>query len=280
MKTYPSDTSPDAEQVLLRLLRQKSPSERAVMALRHSSEVLRNAKRAIKRVHPEFTEPQIGHRFIQLHYGQELASIVNKAGGSVMDGAIDLVEALRPVLQELDRLGVRYNIGGSVASSIHGAGRSTLDVDVGAELNEATAIELIAALQNDFYISQPAVLDAVRRRSCFNLIHLATSFKIDIFVSQDRAFDRSVLERATIASLGGPNPLSARVATAEDVILLKLEWYRLGNETSQRQWDDVTRVAKLQGDRLDRPYLLRWANELGVTGLLERLLTEVEPYGK
>ena len=67
------------------------------------------------------------------------------------------------------------------------------------------------------------------------------------------------------------------IATAEDIILLKLEWYRLGNETSERQWSDLTTVAKLQGDRLDRDYLHRWSTELGVSDLVERLVSEVDP---
>lgn len=189
-----------------------------------------------------------------------------------MDGGVDMVEALRPVLDELSRLAVRYYVGGSLASSSHGAARSTLDADVVAELDETAALHLIAALQADYYISQQAVLAAVRAHSCFNLIHLATSFKIDLFVSRNREFDRSVLERATLETLGDRNLLLARVATAEDIILLKLEWYRLGNEASQRQWSDLVQVVRLQGDRLDREYLAHWAGRLGVADLLQRLL--------
>jgi len=108
----------------------------------------------------------------------------------------ELVQALHPVVDELARLNVRHYVGGSVASSIHGAGRSTLDVDVVAELDEATAISLIGALQSEFYVSKKTVLEAVRRRSCFNPIHLPTSFKVDVFVSQGREFDRCVQGRA------------------------------------------------------------------------------------
>lgn len=271
----PTDTSADAEQVQLRLLREKSPSERAGMALRHSAEIIRLAKRAIQRVNPEFTESETGCRFIELQYGEELAKAVNEAGGSRMDHAIDMVDALRPVLHELDRHGVRYYIGGSIASSSHSVGRSTLDADVLTELDEASARSLVAALQDNYYVSRPEALDAVRRRSSFNLICLATSFKIDIFVSQNRPFDRSALDRAMTEPLGEANPLLASVATAEDIVLLKLEWYRLGNETSQRHWDDVTQVVKLQGDRLDQEYLHRWAEKLGVTELLARLLSQL-----
>jgi hypothetical protein len=274
-RTSLTDTTADAERVQLELLRERPPSERVAIALRHSAEMIRLAKRAIERISPEFTERQVGRRFIELQYGEELAQAVDEAGGSKMDQAIDLVDALRPVLHELDRLGVRYYVGGSVASSSHGAGRSTLDADVVAELEEASALSLISALHGTYYVSRQAALEAVQRRACFNLICLANSFKIDIFVSRDRDFDRAALERAETEMLGAANPLSARVATAEDVVLLKLECYRLGNEASQRQWDDVTQVVKLQGNRLDRQYLHHWAKELGVGDLLERLMSEV-----
>ena len=188
----------------------------------------------------------------------------------------ELVQALSPLVSELIRLGVRHFVGGSIASSIHGAARSTLDVDVVAEIDEAAGLQLIASLQDDYYISKEAVLEAVQRCGCFNLIHYATSFKVDVFVNKGREFDRSVQDRAVNESIGDVGALSIPVATAEDIILSKLEWYRLGNETSQRQWSDLTLVVKLQGDRLDRDYLNRWATELGVADLLDRLLSQLQ----
>jgi len=270
------DTTLDAEEVQFRLLRQKSPAQRAGLAVRLTSEVVRAARRSIARTHPELTKQQVGRVFIELHYGLLVDGPEGAPEGEAMHDESELVRALRPVVEELLRLGVRHYVGGSIASSIHGAPRSTLDVDVAAELDEAAALRLIQALQNDYYVSRPAVLEAVRRRASFNVIHLATSFKIDVFVSQDRDFDRSVQGRAATEVLGEGSPLSARVASAEDVVLLKLEWYRLGNESSERQWSDITQVGKLQGDRLDREYLRRWADDLGVADLLDRLWQEIE----
>ena len=117
--------------------------------------------------------------------------------------------------------------------------------------------------------------EAVQRKSCFNLLHLATSFKIDVFVSRDREFDRSVQSRASAVMLGETEPFAARVVSAEDIILTKLEWYRRGNCISERQWNDVTQVAKLYGPRLDRDYLRHWAGELGLTDLRDQLLPAV-----
>jgi hypothetical protein len=74
----PSDTTPDAEEMQLRLLREKSPAERAIIAVRLSSELANASKRAIARAHPELTARQVEHLFIELHYGRELADAVRR----------------------------------------------------------------------------------------------------------------------------------------------------------------------------------------------------------
>jgi len=192
-----------------------------------------------------------------------------------MQAASELVQALGPVVAELNRLNVRYYVGGSVASSHHGAARSTLDVDINAELDDATAMHFIAAMQPEFYVSEVAVRDAIKRRSCFNLLHYATSYKVDIFVSKNRQFDQSVLSRAVESMLGDPVAISVRMATPEDIILLKLDWFRLGDFASERQWNDLTQVTKLHGQRLDSAYLQHWVNELGLHELWKMLMSEI-----
>ncbi len=103
----------------------------------------------------------------------------NIFGNVNVSDADDLVLALRPVAQALQSLGVRFYVGGSVASSFHGAVRSTMDVDLVCELAEADVPMLLSRLGDDYYASEPAIRDAIRRKSCFNLIHLPTSFKVD-----------------------------------------------------------------------------------------------------
>lgn len=188
----------------------------------------------------------------------------------------DLLAALEPVVDALERLGVRYQVAGSVASSVHGMARSTMDVDVVAELEDSHVGELVRSLQGDYFIDENQVRAAVRDRASFNLIHQATIMKIDVFLPKQRLYDRQALARGideTIAE--DPESRSIRFAAAEDVILAKLEWYRLGNETSERQWADVLGILRVQRDRLDVAYLRRWAVELGVEDLLARALGEV-----
>ncbi len=180
------------------------------------------------------------------------------------------------VADELNALGVTYAIGGSFASAVHGVMRATMDADIVAELRPEHVESLAQALGDTFYADAEMMRDAVRRHSSFNIIHLETMFKVDIFVSRPRAFDRSQLARRQLHLLSAEPERYAYITTAEDIILAKLEWYRMGGAVSERQWRDVVGVLKVQGDRLDRDYMHRMAAELNILALLEQAIEEAE----
>lgn len=146
----------------------------------------------------------------------------------------DLTAALEPVDRVLRGLGVAYYVGGSIASSYHGAARSTMDVDIVCDLRRDHVETFIKLLGNEFYCSSTAILSAIDRQSCFNLIHLDTSFKVDVFILRARPFDRASMQRAKIGLLTTAPDFSAPIATAEDTIIAKLEWYRATGETCLR----------------------------------------------
>jgi hypothetical protein len=183
----------------------------------------------------------------------------------------DLLDALAPVVSALERLGVEYSVVGSVASSAHGVARSTIDADIVADLPAAAVDALVADLERDYYVDRDAALDAVTRRTMFNVIHLATMIKVDVYVLTERAYDRSSFSRrAPGRLLDRPDARSYQMDSPEDTVLHKLEWYRAGGEVSDRQWSDVVGIIEVQGDALDRDYLDRWAAVLGVEDLLAR----------
>lgn len=191
-----------------------------------------------------------------------------------MSDSDGLIDALIPVVTALQRLGIPHYVCGSIASSFHGAARSTMDVDLVAELSSEKISDFVSCFGEEFYLSEAAVQDAVRRRSCFNLIHLPSSFKVDIFVSRERPFDQESMRRARLERLGDSQSVLIRIATAEDTIVGKLELFRLTNETSERQWDDVSRLIQLLGDAADVGYLHRAVESVGVADLLQRLLSQ------
>lgn len=188
----------------------------------------------------------------------------------------DLLAALAPVVDTLGTLGVRYQVGGSVASSIYGMARATMDVDLVADLRPEHVDQLVASLEEDYFVDEEMIRRALGERSSFNLIHLATLLKVDVFVPAERPYDEEALQRGRFDTLvDEPGARKVCVASPEDIILRKLEWYRLGDETSERQWADLLGVLRVQGTSLDLEYLRRWASELNVQDLLDCALEEV-----
>lgn len=186
----------------------------------------------------------------------------------------ELLAAVARVVAAFDALGVDYLVGGSVASSVFGEPRQTVDADLVARLLGRQVEPLVARLSGEFYADPAAIVAAIQNQGCFNLIHLETMTKVDVFVRWRDAFGQSQFARRQKKSVGQAVPLELFFATAEDTVLAKLDWYRKGGGVSDRQWRDLLGVLKIQAGALDRAYLVHWACELGVTGLLHRALEE------
>jgi hypothetical protein len=188
-------------------------------------------------------------------------------------------DGLVRVLEALDRLEIPYLLTGSVASSIHGLSPPTMDADIVAGLRADQIEEFASLLQGEFYADPQAMREAVRYGRPFNLIHLASSFKIDVFPLKSDAYSQTSFARRRFEQSRsfGPEPIECAVATAEDTILSKLQWYRAGGETSERQWNDLRGIRAVSGPALDHEYLRKWARHLKVDDLLERLLAEKRP---
>ena len=168
-----------------------------------------------------------------------------------------------------DDLGIRYVVGGSLASSLYGVPRSTQDVNLVADLGLPHVEALTNALADEFYIDAGMIRDAIRRRASFNVIHLATMFKADIFIARDDAWSREEMSRSRTEPFDTPEGVViVRFASPEDTLLHKLVWYKLGHEVSDRQWGDVLGVLRIQADSLNHEYLDHWARVLEVSDLL------------
>jgi len=178
------------------------------------------------------------------------------------------------VADALEALGVPYAIGGSFASALHGVMRATMDADLVADLRKEDVAPFVQALGELFYANAEMMREAIGQHRSFNLIHLESMFKVDVFVARPRDFDRAQLTRRQLHLLSEDPERRAYVASAEDTVLAKLEWYRSGGEVSDRQWRDALGVLKVQGLRLDLAYMRHMAAGLGVKDLLERALEE------
>jgi hypothetical protein len=183
-------------------------------------------------------------------------------------------EVMLKVIEALEGLNSPYLIGGSYASSAHGIARATMDIDILAAIPAKQAGALAAKLAPEFYADEEAIRTAIIAKRSFNVIHIETMFKVDVFVSKQDSFDEEQLERRRLFVAARNPERAVYISSAEDIILSKLRWYRETNERRDRQWSDVLGVMTVQAQRMDLDYLRRWARELNVSDLLERALIQ------
>lgn len=178
--------------------------------------------------------------------------------------------------QRLEKLGIHYYVGGSLASSAYGIPRSTQDVDIIADIQEYH----IEPLVNEFYIDAEMIRESLNYKSSFNLIHLDTMIKVDVYIFDDTPFAFSKMSRRRRESIEDKPETSAYISSPEDVILQKLRWYNIGGRVSDQQWKDILGVIKVQSTKIDFKYLKSWASKLDLLILFNQALKEAESYLK
>lgn len=260
-----TDTTPEAERVLVEISR-RMPGSRKLMLM---CELIRQGQimheSGLRRRNPELSSRAIRDDWIAAHYGSVPAATDREEPHEMLP--LDAMRVVRDVVAACEAVGIAYVLGGSMASTFHGLARFTADADLSVEPFPGREADFASSFGEDYYVSVDAIRQAIRDRSSFNVIHTGLGFKADIFVRKDRPFDFSLMARRRPESID-PNGPPVPLVSAEDIVLLKLEWYRLGGESSDRQWNDVRNVLEAQADRLDDGYLDHWAAELGVLDLL------------
>ena len=176
------------------------------------------------------------------------------------------------VTRYLEQEGIDYFLGGSLASTVHGEPRFTQDVDLVIRLKQSSVRGLVREFEHEFYLSQQAILEALQRKTSVNLIHLETNFKIHLMISRERAFEKSRFARKVRHTV---EDQSFWFCSAEDIVLVKLEWFRRSGEVLERQLQDVQTVLMVQ-QSLDFEYLRKWAQILQVQDLLESSLRDAD----
>lgn len=184
------------------------------------------------------------------------------------------IQASLLVARALDELGIAYVIGGSMASSVHGIYRATADTDFVAAVLPRHTEALVRLLGPAFYADTLVIREAATAGRSFNVVHLETMLKVDVFVARDDPFRAAQIRRRILQATGPDAGASFYVTSPEDTVLAKLDWFRRGGEVSDRQWNDVLGVLKVQGPGLDQVYMNGWAERMGLMSLLRRAWQE------
>jgi hypothetical protein len=180
---------------------------------------------------------------------------------------LDVYDVAWNVAAALERAGVDYFLGGSLASSLQGEPRATNDIDFVVNLSLHQIPVLARELGTDFEVDERALAEAVRRRSCWNIYFLPLVYKVDLFQKGEGPFDEAEFSRRRPFDLGEGRRIM--VKSKEDSVLRKLLWFRRGGEVATHQWRDVVQLLRVAGS-LEAEYLRHWAPRLGVEDLLER----------
>lgn len=273
-QTQASDTSIEAEVIQFSLWQRMGLNKRLALASATSKSCKQLTLSSLKKRHPQLPQSSLKREFVKATLGEEFTHILTLLEtGLVIEDPIWLAAKIGKILDELS---IPYYVGGSIASSAHGEPRSTLDADIAVSIGEDRARLLIEAMQPEFYISSTSVAEALSgRMTTFNVIHLETSIKADIYLIRlNNEYERSQLARRQRYSSDDRPELNFYICTPEDIVLQKLVWYRIGRRQSDKQWRDILGVLKLQGENLDLAYLQHWAERLNLTQLLTQARTE------
>ena len=276
MRTQSIDTTPEFERMQVARIRSFSPT-RKFASVRSWTHTLTSANlHAMRSGTPESNERAIAVRFVTREYGRELATDFQTAVEQRPEWTIqehDLQGAMIPVIEVFECLGVRYYLSGSIACSVYGLPRGAQDIDVVADIQAEHVSPLVKHLQGAYTINAQALHDAIAQRSAFSLLHLSSLVKVDVMLPRGTAFDTLVAQRVQQLSLiEGYQPIW--IASAEDVVLMRLEWYRDCGATADDQWNDILGVLKVQAPTLDLKYLHHVAQTLNLSDLLEQALVD------
>ncbi len=284
MKTLSEDTSPAVERMQLAIVG-RMPAWRKLELIAGMNMLLTSVvMQGIEARQPDLDARARRLRLDEVRLGPDLArtldwlrqgrldTISRRGMGHMADNPIG--SAPVAVIAALEGLGIPYYIGGSIASGVHGMYRATADMDIVADMREDQVDPFVRLLPNTLYADDHMIRDAIRHRSSFNVLDSESGFKVDVFISKGRPFERSQFERRNAVPLTALGERTIYVSSAEGTVLAKLEWYRKGGEISDRQWTDILSILKVKAADTDLAYLRHWAPIIGVADLLERALDD------
>lgn len=269
MRTQSPDTSPEFERVQIARIRAFSLAKKFRSVRSWTQSITSANLYATRDSTSNLQEYDQAVQFVSREYGSHLATLFRDEIGQRTSWALqtpDLQEALLPIIDVYEQLGVHYLLTGSVACSVYGLPRAVQDVDVLAEIHSKQLPFLFERLAENYLFDQDVASLAVRQRTSFSLLHLSRLVKMDILLPST-IFEASMLQhKQTVALIEGKAPLS--IATPEDLILIRLIWYHHSGNRADDQWNDILGILKVQAPTLNLVYLSQQAETLQISDLL------------
>ena len=173
-------------------------------------------------------------------------------------------EMLKDIASRLDSAGIEYMMTGSMAMALYASPRMTRDVDIIIRVSPDDSGRIVELFQDEYYIEETAVRDAIKNRGMFNAIHNKSVIKVDFIIRKDDEYRLEEFSRRTITAVQG---MSISVVSPEDLILSKLVWSKMSD--SELQFRDARQMLSALKD-LDRAYMDTWAEKLHVGALLNK----------
>lgn len=188
---------------------------------------------------------------------------------------MELYDLLKYLIGAFEKLKIRYFITGSIASMFYGEPRFTNDIDVVADIKVEHIKGLLKLFPEDnFFLDENAIRDAIINRHQFNIIHPASGLKTDIVISKRDDFDESRFRR--IKRVSPIEKARANLASPEDVIIMKMRYYREGE--SEKHLRDIASILKISGDDIDKNYIEFWANKFNLLDIWNAVLNKLKKH--
>lgn len=269
-KPQAEDTCVESDAFQFFLLRQRSNAERLAMAAKLTKWAKAASLRGMRKANPETFREQYAKAVLGPQWAPYLTPNSSDPSMWTQDPS-EIARLLHPIFEQL---GIPYYITGGVAASMYGDPRTTRDMDLVIEARREDISQLAEALEQAGFYCPPGAVEEIAegRGQTLSITHMEQLLNADLVLNINTDFDRSKMARRRLEAIDEAELLQVWVIAPEDLILAKLLWGR-GNQ-SEKQWRDVLGVLKVQVDILNYAYLAEWAEQLGISEMLQQALTE------
>jgi hypothetical protein len=275
MRTQSRDTHPEAERVLIDLIRKAPIAKRFGLVRSTTASLLKANLRDIEKSFPDVSPREIALQFLlrsrqrQWQTMTEALEITLRNRRNWHIGNPDMLLVLRSIADILEKQHITYYIGGSLASSLYGMQQLAQDIDLVVASASFQISALIADMRLDYLIDETAIYNAVRNHTSFSMLHLETLLKVDVIIPQDNLFEQQANQRRQWHTLDKDSRLFP-VSSPEDIVLVKLKHHQQTGTVPDDQWNDILGVLKVQGPHVNLTYMKQWAGHLNITNLLKQ----------